>query len=508
MVNAAFRSNVKYMNSSNNNTSVASSQKIVGNTIYSFISEISLLFTSIFYIVAANYLKDVVYGKFASALAFVGLFTLLVIFGFIYSITKFIVKDRENAGKYIGNALYIQFVFTIICFAFCYLIAFLFRSKYPLDVRYIIIIVFFAEALKCYNLTLRTAYKALNEFRYATIAVLIERISLLLIGSILLIGGYGLYAAALVLLASRILGFVLLVYFSIRMRYRLFLKPDTVLIRDLLKKSWIYVVQTFFGKIFDNIDVVMISLMRKFDEVGWYSAARRILEGLWLIPNIITEAVYPEFAVRHLVSKSLVSKLFDKSYKYMLIVSIIVSVGTVVIASALIDLVYGVDFKNAALVLILMGLAVIPSFLRYLFGTTLIAINLQKSETWISIGRSVFNVAANFILILIYGYIGAVIATVITECISLIPYFIIFKKDGLVHSTQWRFLYKPLFALFVVLPILFLLNSWNKFLLFFIVLSVYVTMIFILKTFDREEIDIFYHFLKVKILKKNVVRDK
>jgi O-antigen/teichoic acid export membrane protein len=211
------------MHSSNQNTNVASSQKIVSNTIYSFISEISLLFTSIFYIVAANYLKDVAYVKFASALAFVGLFTLLVIFGFVYSITKFIVNNREYAGRYIGNALYIQFIFTIICFSFCYLIAYLFKSKYPLDVRYIIVIVFVAEALKCYNLTLRTAYKALNEFRYPTIAVLIERIFLLLVGSILLIGGYGLYVAALVLLASRLLGFMLLVSFSIRIRHRLFL---------------------------------------------------------------------------------------------------------------------------------------------------------------------------------------------------------------------------------------------------------------------------------------------
>ncbi len=493
------------MNSSD--IKIASSKKIIGNTFYSLISESSLLFTSIFYILAANHLREVAYGKFASALAFVGIFTLLVVFGFVYSITKFIVNDRKRAEIFIGNALYIQFVFSIVCFIGCYFIAFLFRNKYPLDVRYIIIIVFFAESFKCYNLTLRTALKALNEFLYPTIAVLIERCMLLLVGGFLLLKGYGIYSTAAVLLGSRILGFLLLIYFTIRIRHRLFLKPDFSVCKDLMRRSWIYVVQTIFGRFYDHIDVVMISLLRRFEEVGWYSAARRIFEGLWLIPNVITEAVYPELASRHLLSISHVSKLFDKSFKYMLTVSVIVSVGTILIARALIDLVYGQAYYNASTVLILLGIAVIPSFLRYLFGTTLIAIEMQKQETYISAGRSGFNIIANLLLIPFYGYLGATIATVATEYVSLIPYFVFFKRRKLIKKEQLKFIYKPFLAIIILIPVFFLINSVNIFIQFVIVIIFYGVIVFLLKIFQKEEVDILKNFFKGLLQKKKIKSD-
>ena len=479
--------------------SISSSQKIIGNTLFSTLSELSLLYSSVFFILAPKFLGGEVYGKFALALGFVGLFSLLIIFGFTYSITKIIVRAREKAEGLISNALYIQFALTLICFALCYGFAYIFKNKYHLEVRYLIIIVFVAESLKCYNLTLRTAFKAMDNFRYATIAVSIERAFLLIVGCAFLITHQSIFMIAAVLLVSRFIGFLFLVSFMYKAHIKVFIKPDIQTSRMIVKKSIVYVVQSSFGKLYDHIDVVMIGLFRTFEEVGWYSLGRRILEGLWFIPNIITEAVYPELSSRHLVSDQLVSKLFNRTFKYMLVISVVVSAGTMIIAPTLISF-YGSDYVNATIVLILLGSAVIPSFLRYLFGTTLVAINLQKMVVWISAGRSLLNIVLNIILISQYGYVGATIATVATEYVSMIAYIVILYRRNLIRRSQLNFIYKAFIPGVMLIPVYFGMRFLHDIILFFTAIGIYVLLLFLFKIFEKDEIQLFRQYFRQKRL--------
>jgi O-antigen/teichoic acid export membrane protein len=484
------------------NIQASSGQKIIGNTVLSTLSELSLVFTSVYYILVARFLGDTQFGKFGTAIGFVGLFTLLIHFGFSYSIVKVIVKEKEKTGLFVANALYIQFALSLFCFIACMGAASLLKAKYPIEVRQLIAITFAAEMLKCFNLTLRASCKALGEYRYDTIAVNAERFFLLGAGLLFLLSGYGLLTVALLLALSRLISFLLLGMFILKSGYPFFLFPNATLVKTLIKSSFVYVVQSAFWRVYDYIDLVMISLMRPFHEVGWYRAGRQILEGLWFIPNILTEAIYPELNARHHLSNDHVFKLFDKAFKYMLSISVMVCIGTVVIAKALIEMLYGPSFEKTTLVLILLGIAVIPSYLRYMFGNTLIAVNLQKKETMIAASRSGFNVVANLALIPFYGYIGATIATVATDYFSIVFYFIILKKQGLVRISQLRFIYKPFLAAGFVIPVFFLIRHYHGVIQFFILIGVYIIAVFALRIFERDEIVMIRKYAQ-SIFKKN-----
>jgi O-antigen/teichoic acid export membrane protein len=274
------------------------------------------------------------------------------------------------------------------------------------------------------------------------------------------------------------------------MKVRLKMRPDIPLIRDLIRNSWVYVIQHMFGRVYDHIDVVMLSLMCSFQQVTWYSAARRILEGLWMIPNIITEAVYPELNARFLVSHRLVQKLFDRSMKYMLVVGVIVSLGTVVIARTLIALIYQPALEPAGLVLILLGAAVVPSFLRYLFGTTLIAMNHQRIVNLVAMGKSFLNILLNLVGIALYQYKGATIATVMTEYITLFTYcWILYRKD-LLHAYQLSFILKPLAAAAVLVG-LYLLFPIHPIAAFISGIALYILFLLVAREFDGEEVALF-----------------
>lgn len=474
---------------------VSGQQTIIGNTVLSTISEMSLLAVSVYYILAARFLGDVEFGKFGAAAGLVGLFILFVIFGFFYSITKVIVRERNKAGVYVTNALFVQSILALFFFGLCFTVVSVLSDTYPSDVRAVIIVVYIAEVLKSYNLTLRASCKAMGFFKFDTIAMLIERFFLLFAGMAVLLMGYPLIVVAGVLAVARGISFILLMVFQYRMGLHVLRCPDLRVSLYLVRNSVEYVVQSIFLRIFDHIDVVMLTWMRPFWEVGWYNLGRRIFEGLWMIPNMITEATYPEINARHLVSKDLVFRLFDKAFKYMLVIAIIVSVGTVIIGRTLIDLLFGEDFKHTAAVLMILGTAIVPSYLQFFFGNTLIAINLQRRVIAMSIARSVLNILLNLIFIPLYGYIGATIATGTTELFSMVGYGVMMAGEGLVRRSQVGFILKLGFAALILSGTNLLFSSISPIIRFFMTIGLYGLLLWMLRVFSGEEVDTFKHFI-------------
>lgn len=474
---------------------------MVGNTLLSSMSEMSLIFNSVFFILAARFLGDTILGMFNTAIEFVGLFVFFVVFGFNYSITKVVVRDREKTSDYVVNALFIQLIVGILFFGICIFTAYLLRSKYPLMVRQVIMIVFAAEVLRSFNFTLRTSFKALGKFRNDVIAVVSERSFLMVVGGLLLIKGAGLITVASVLLAGRMISFSILIWFLIHSENWKSPKLKIQTCSMLVKESLIFIAQTSITRIYEHIDVVMISFMRKFEEVGWYSLARRILKASWFVPDIITSAVYPELSARHLVSRRLVCKLFDKSFKYIFTISVLITMEVVILSETVIIGLVGKEYINSIIVLTLLGSAIIPSYLRFLFGTTLVAIDQQKKVVVLNIIRSISNIVFNLILIPIYGYIGAAIATVGTEYVSLVMFIIFLKKENIIHTSQLTFIYKPVVAVGCVIPLYFVFDGLNDILKALIMMVLYSILIFLLKLFDSEEIVVFKEFIQDKIIK-------
>ncbi|MEX0597367.1 MAG: polysaccharide biosynthesis C-terminal domain-containing protein, partial [Candidatus Paceibacterota bacterium] len=67
-------------------------------------------------------------------------------------------------------------------------------------------------------------------------------------------------------------------------------------------------------------------------------------------------------------------------------------------------------------------------FLGNLMGHILIGASLQNKSMYIAIIGAFFNVALNLYLIPIYSYLGAAIATAITEGLVLLSYIYLVKK--------------------------------------------------------------------------------
>lgn len=475
---------------------VSNPRRIIRNTLFSTFSELSMLYTSLFFFLAIGRLGRDVWGQFTTALAFVGLFAMLILFGFSYSITKVIVRKRSGAGASVSNALFLQGLLTLATLALCYGVAMAFGQRYT-EIRTLILIAFAAESLKSYTLTLRAAAKALGGFHYDTIAMNAERLLLLGAGGALLIAGRGVFAAASVLAASRLVSFIILLAAVHRLCPDGFPKPSLPVSRMLLSESWIYVAQSALWRVYDYIDVVMISLLAGFGPAGLYGAGKKILEGLWLIPNILTEAVYPEIAARHLVSKDLVRTLFSRSLKYLTVTAFVVAIGTILLAGTVVGW-FGADYRKAAPVLAIFGATVVPSYLRYLFGNILIAVNLQKKEIMASTVRSVFNIIANWILISFYGILGAAVATLATDAFAVVLYWILLRRAGYAESSQLATIGKPFAATIPLIPVYWLVRGLAPVFQCAVLLPIYGILVVWSGLFQKEEAELFWRSIREK----------
>jgi O-antigen/teichoic acid export membrane protein len=472
---------------------VSSGRKIIRNTVFSSLSELSIGFQFIFFILAARYLGDARFGQFTAAIALVGLFTLLVYFGFSFSIVKVILQDKKQTGRYLGNALLIQAAFALISLLACYLTALAFKNKYPSEMRLAILIIFAAETLRCFGFTLRAACKALGAFHWDTAAVYAERIFLVAAGAFVLITGHGLLAVSAVYLISRLISFSVLVVAVARLKHAITWKPDLSVMVQLFKRSAIYVIQSACWRVYDFLDVALLGAMAPFVQVGWYSAGRRVLEGLYLIPNFVTEVTYPEIHARGLVSRDLLRPVFDKAFKYIFAVSVLVALGTIIIAPFLVHQFFGSSFEHTIQVLFILSTAVIPAYCRYLFGSTLIAIERQRAELAISAGRGVLNIVLNVFLIRHWGFLGAALATSLTDWTVIGFYLLVLKREGLIYRDQLHFLWKPLLIGVILTPIYFL--PLARMVVFLLLIIMYCVFLLSMKFFEPGELDAFREFI-------------
>ena len=136
------------------------------------------------------------------------------------------------------------------------------------------------------------------------------------------------------------------------------------------------------------------------------------------------------------------------------------------------------------------------SFIFINYIQVLTAMNRQVTFLKITAVSLVLNVAMNIVLIPMYSFLGAAIATVITEAISMTLCFYVLSK--LVAKVKIReILFKPVIAC-LVMALFILLVETNLFVVIGISIVIYFAVLIALKGFSEDDYDLFREILKIK----------
>jgi len=186
-----------------------------------------------------------------------------------------------------------------------------------------------------------------------------------------------------------------------------------VRLREILNEAWPEILAGIGGILFVRLDQVMLRMMEGAESVGIYSAAIRVSEGWYFVPAAIVAASFPKIV--QLKTSS------EKAYldSISVLISIIVALGLIVssvfvfFSDNIIYLLFGDSYAQSGLILQLHCFAAIFIFMGSVSGSWLAS---ERKLIW-NLHRNAFgllvNLIANFVLIPIYGGVGAAVATLI-----------------------------------------------------------------------------------------------
>jgi O-antigen/teichoic acid export membrane protein len=465
------------------------------NIFYKILSESTRILPALLFIYIARKLGDEDFGKLSFAYSFVGICFIVTDFGLSTILIRNVSRQKELTREYVGNILVLKIVLSFICISVIGI--FILLTDYPADVITLLVIfgcVMFFKALIDFFCTVLNAHERmdLEAFLKGT-----NHILLFVSGIAILSVGYGLLGLANVFLVvfsfSSIIGFCIVDVCIEKIRPSFDLK----FWRYILKESLPLALSVIFTVIYFKVDVVMLSIIRGSDsEIGWYSAAMRLIELMGIVPALIVSALFPIVSGLYKESIDSLKGVYKTSFRYLIMIALPIAVGTLLLSEHLIYTIYGEEYVKTIPALKILSLALIFIFVNYILMNILVAVDRQMTNAILAGTCVLVNIALNMCLIPHYGYLGAGTATVITEIVLFVSglYYVAkyICKINIVAVTS-----KPLISVAIMGTFTVWANA--KFnLAFVIVLSVltYFTCLLLFRFFTKEDKVVLMHLIR------------
>lgn len=186
----------------------------------------------------------------------------------------------------------------------------------------------------------------------------------------------------------------------------------------MLRNSWPLILSGVAISLYMRIDQIMIKEMLGEKEVGLYSAAIRLSEAWYFVPVIIASSLFPAILNAKKIDRELFNKRLQNLYRTMVYFAIGVALPVTFMSESIVIALYGVHYQDAGVILSIHIWAGLFVGLGVVNAQWFLAENLQNIATRNTLIGAATNVVLNYILIPIYGLIGAAIATFISYGIS------------------------------------------------------------------------------------------
>ena len=278
------------------------------------------------------------------------------------------------------------------------------------------------------------------------------------LGALVLLLGWGFVGLAAVALVVNIIQ-MLWLWSLVRVTL---LKPqwkwDWALQRWMMRVSGPLMINHLLATIFWRIDVWILRPLAGAAAVGLYSIGLKYLDGLNIIPSVSTMAIFPLMSRLARKESDGLLRSYTLSLRLLTILSLPIAMAVTFLARPLVYIVGGAQYLDVPGTFTIFGQTIpymggadlafqviiwsIPiGFVNSVTQYVLIAVNQQHYLTRAFILGVVFNVVGNLILIPRLGYVGAAIATILSEFSLLFPFS--YGVRRYVGRVPWGRVYGP-----------------------------------------------------------------
>jgi len=451
----------------------------------------SLLFSILALILSifvARILGDAAFGKYSIANAFPQLLTVFLDLGYTTLLIREVSKDKSLSDKYLGNILKFRLILFPVIF-FILLISVNIMG-YPDSTKNIVYLFSIFVFLRTVSNIFYATFRAFEKMEYEAAIVTFTTILRSSLGFIILSLGYGLIELGLIFIFSGVAEFVIALVVCRKKFVKTKFQMHPSFIRKTIKTALPLGLLSIFGVIYVRIDTVMLSLFKGDAVVGWYNAAYNLVLGFQFIPILFMHSLLPAMSVYYVSSRESLQKAYEKSFKYLFILGLPIAVGIFILADKFILFFYGKDFINSVVALKILAWDVLLYFLYTCTGFLLISTDKQNQMAATVAFSAILNFTLNLFLIPLYSYIGAGIATLITEIILLIIYLALNKKNLFTINIK-EVLVPPSIACCIMGIFLYTFSEIQLILQIVISIILYIVLLILLKGFTKNDLLLF-----------------
>jgi len=389
---------------------------------------ISLLFPLITFPYASRILMPIGIGKINFSNSIISYFGIIASLGIsTYGIRE--AAKRKHDKILLSQFTFELFVLNLISTFIAYILLFVAIFFIPKFIEYRTILIVCSTTIIFTTIGIDWLYSALEEYGYIAIrSVLFQILSIILLFSFVKTPDDYIKYAAISVVSS--VGANICNIFHAR-KFLSFKSLKKINIKQHVKPVLIFFGSTLAISVFTILDTSMLGFLCSDTEVGYYSAATKLIRMIRdLFPAVFTVmfARLSIYANDEDKSDKFVS-LIKNMLNFICFMGFPIIVGLFLLGRPIINLLSGSAYLPALPTMyIMLPVILLSSTAGFLGGTVLNSLGKEKIYLYCVIIGAIINFTLNSILIRLFGAFGAGFATLITEFILMILYFIFLRK--------------------------------------------------------------------------------
>jgi O-antigen/teichoic acid export membrane protein len=362
----------------------------------------------------ARYLGPVQFGAWNYVLSLIALLVPLINLGLNNTLLTDLVK-KDNKQELLFTATILKILSgSIVC-----LLVILGASVFSSDafIKWLLIIV----SLQCvfqFSDIFDIYYQSRSESKKSVLAKSIAYVLINILKVIAILNGMSLYVFAILTVFETICALIILIYFYFWTGDNRIsdMKFNWQVGKDLLVRSSPLILAEIMIVLYTRLDQVMLRNLVGDMELGKYSAVVRLSELWYFLGLAINVSFYPKLVrLQEREGDEGFLKGLQKLLNLLSLIAIGIALAITFTSNMLTDLLYGSKYPDIGSILSVHIWTGVFVFLGVAGGNYFLVNNLQKYFVYRTSIGLIINVVLNFVLIPLYGGIGAAIATLVAQ---------------------------------------------------------------------------------------------
>ncbi len=468
-------------------------KKVAHNTLIQIASKLISTILGLWAIVIiTRYLGPAGFGEYTTIITFLTFFAVASDFGLTLVTAQMISAPGVPEKKILNNLFSFRLVSSLFFLILAPVVVWFF--PYSAEIKFGVLITAVSFLFPALNQVLIGLFQKKLSMSRDAVAEMASR--LVLIAGLIVIRNMGLGLNGILLATIMAAGVNFLLHYVLSLKFAVVRwEFDWPLWQKIIAKSWPLAVTIVLNLIYLRADTLLLSLFRRFEEVGLYGATYRIVDVLTTIPFMFAGIILPILTANWLEkNRAFFMKVLQKSFDFMIALAIPLAVGAQWFGGPIMLYTGGQDFAPAGPILQILIFGVAAIFPGTVLAHAVIALDRQKKMIRFYIFTSLSSLIAYLYFIPRFSCFGAAGVTIYSEImIAIFSGYCVYKYSR--FRPRWSVAAKSLLSALVMAAFLFFFGPasqppiWEVVWTMTVATLVYLVSMYLLGGIKRTDLD-------------------